>query len=82
MLYSLQHVFQSGLSTVMSLLDIHNQIMKAIDTKTICVGIFIDLSKAFDTVDHRILLKSWKIMGSGKLLSLGLEITYPLPTSS
>jgi Reverse transcriptase (RNA-dependent DNA polymerase) len=62
-LYPLQHGFRSGHSTVMSLLDIHNQITKAIDTKKFSVGIFLDLSKAFDTVDHEILLKKLENYG-------------------
>lgn len=63
LLYPLQHGFRSGHSTVMSLLDMHNQITKAIDTKKFSVGIFLDLSKAFDTVDHEILIKKMEKYG-------------------
>src|ERR1700733_14829777 len=62
-LYPLQHGFRTGHSTIMSLLDIHNQITKAIDTKKYSIGIFLDLSKAFDTVDHGILLKKLENYG-------------------
>ena len=55
-LYSMQHGFRSGHSTIMSLLDIQNHISQAIDSKKFSMGIFLDLSKAFDTVDHAILL--------------------------
>jgi hypothetical protein len=55
-LYPLQHGFRSGHSTAMSLIDIHNKITEAIDSKKFSIGIFLDLSKAFDTVDHEILL--------------------------
>ena len=76
-LYSLQHGFRSGHSTIMSLVDIQNHISQAIDSKKFSMGIFLDLSKAFDTVDHDILLKKWKIMGSVELLSTGLKATFP-----
>ena len=56
LLYPLQHGFQPGHSTSMSLLDIQDQISKAIDNNKFSIGIFLDLAKAFDTVDHKILI--------------------------
>ena len=35
-----------------------NQISSAIDNKELSVGVFLDLSKAFDTVNHKILLQT------------------------
>jgi exonuclease III len=52
-----QHGFQQGHSTFMALLDMEDRISKAIDNNEYSIGIFIDLAKAFDTVDHNILLK-------------------------
>ena len=34
-----------------------NDITEGLDNKLFCVGIFIDLSKAFDTVDHKLLIR-------------------------
>lgn len=79
LLYPLQHGFRSGNSTVMRLLDIHNQITKAIDANKILVGILLDLSKKNSillTTGYK--FKNLKIMGFGVLLFLGLETTYPL----
>lgn len=40
----------------MALLNIIDQITEQLDSKAFSLGIFIDLSKAFDTIDHCILL--------------------------
>jgi hypothetical protein len=47
----------------MALLDMEDRITKAIDANEYAVGIFIDLAKAFDTVDHAILLKKLENFG-------------------
>ena len=49
--------FRSYHSTEMALIKIQDMITKAIDNKKHSLGIFIDLAKAFDTVDHSILIK-------------------------
>src|SRR5688572_3294916 len=55
-LYPFQHGFRPGHSTEMSLINMQDLISKAIDTNKYSIGIFLDLAKAFDTVDHKILL--------------------------
>ena len=40
----------------MALLDLHDKISEAWDKNEFAIGIFIDLSKAFDTINHDILL--------------------------
>jgi len=39
----------------MAMLDLCSKITDTIDSKTFCAGIFIDLSKTFDTISHSIL---------------------------
>ena len=56
-IYELQFGFRGGHSTTHALIDLTEDIRKAIDDNMYAVGVFIDLQKAFDTVDHKILLK-------------------------
>ena len=51
-----QHGFQAGHSPYMNLISMQDKISSAIENNEYAVGIFFDLAKAFDTVDHEILL--------------------------
>ena len=55
-LYEFQYGFRKGHSTSHALIEIADKIKLAIDDKELICGIFLDLSKAFDTVDNKILL--------------------------
>ena len=59
-----QHGFQPGHSTLMSLLNIQDSISAAIDRNEYSLGIFINIGKAFDTVNHEILLAKLGYKGS------------------
>ena len=56
-LYKQQFGFRKSYSTAQALLNISQKIMDALDKGNYACGVFIDLQKAFDTVDHEILLK-------------------------
>ncbi|XP_057310678.1 uncharacterized protein LOC130648640 [Hydractinia symbiolongicarpus] len=56
-LYKHQFGFRKNYSTSQTLLNISQKIMDALDKGNYACGVFIDLQKAFDTVDHEILLK-------------------------
>ena len=49
---SSQYGFTDNCSTQHAILDILNKIQSKIDAKLFCCALFIDLQKAFDTVDH------------------------------
>ena len=55
--YKLQFGFRKKYSTNHSLLSIVESIRDNLDDKTFSCGVFVDLQKAFDTVNHTILLK-------------------------
>ena len=50
-------------STELAIVELANDIAEAIDAKQTTIGIFIDLSKAFDTLNHTILLKKLEHCG-------------------
>ena len=54
--YNLQFGFRKQYSTSHALINITENIRKALDDGNIGCGVFVDLQKAFDTVDHQILL--------------------------
>lgn len=62
-----QYGFRKKYSTYMALIDLTDSISECIDTGDVTVGIFLDLAKAFDTVNHKILL--------GKLSHYGIRGT-------
>ena len=51
-----QYGFRSGHSTAMAVLDMVERVRGAWGRGNAALGVFIDLKKAFDTVDHRLLL--------------------------
>ena len=55
-IYNLQFGFRKNHSTNHAILSIIEKIQDAIKNNKFAIGIFIDLQKAFDTVDHSILL--------------------------
>ena len=61
--YKYQYGFREKHSTDHALIEIVDGIKLAIDSSKLAGGIFVDLSKAFDTVNHRILLEKLHHLG-------------------
>ena len=55
--YSKQFGFQKGHSIDRAIVHLVDQICKSFESDNYTLGVFIDLSKAFDTIDYSILLK-------------------------
>ena len=56
-IYEHQFGFQKGKSTSQAILDMSTKIVTAIENKELSCCVFLDFAKAFDTVDHHILIK-------------------------
>ena len=54
-----QSAYRPGNSTETALLKMMNDILHALDNGDVTVVILLDLSAAFDTIDHNILSKTW-----------------------
>ena len=56
-IFKYQFGFRQKHSTQQAVISLVNNITSSLDAKDIVIGVFLDLKKAFDTVDHYILLK-------------------------
>ena len=63
-----QYGFRRNRSTLTALVQMTEKILSYLDAECSTIAIFIDLKKAFDTIDHDILIKNSKI--------LELEVLY------
>ena len=62
-LYEYQFGFRKNHSTSHAIITLVERVTKALDTGKYVVGVFIDLQKAFDTIDHGILLRKLELYG-------------------
>ena len=69
-----QFGFQKQHSTDHAIVYLVNEILKSFENNCYTSGVFIDLTKAFDTVDHNILLK--KLFHYGVRDNTFFKITY------
>ena len=63
MLFNNQYGFRKNHSTAYALIQLYDTLSDAIDLGKVTLGLFIDLSKAFDSVNHDILLAKLEFYG-------------------
>ena len=63
LIYSLQFGFRQKYSTTHTLINLTESIRQTLDEGSFGCDIFVDLQKAFDTVDHKILLHKLEFYG-------------------
>ena len=61
--YKSQYGYRKGHSTELAALELADRISQHLDKGEIPIAIFLDLSKAFDTLDHKILLSKLQYYG-------------------
>jgi hypothetical protein len=75
LLYTSQYGFRSMHSTELAALELCDRIICELDKGETPINIFLDLSKAFDTIDHTIMLSKLKYYGFSDI-SLALLESY------
>lgn len=62
-LYNMQYGFRNGSSTTVAITELVDKILEETDSKKFVGALFLDLKKAFDTINHNILLRKLDCYG-------------------
>ena len=81
LLNSNQFGFRSGYSTDYAIIQSCDKIINTLAKKEHIIGIFLDLSKAFDTIDHHILIYKLSTYGIRGIILSWFKIIYQIENS-
>ena len=70
-IYDLQFDFRQKYSTSHALIHLTDKIREQLDSGNFACGIFVDLQKAFDTVDYVILIQKLNHYGIRRVATIG-----------
>ena len=73
LLFDGQYGFRTNRSTGLAINEMVDTLIQAVDDNKFCIGVFIDLKKAFDTVDHSLLIKKLRYYGVRGITSKFLD---------
>ena len=73
--------FRKGHSTDHALIELINSMYDSFNQNKYTLGVFTDLSKAFDTVDHNILIDKLNLYGIKTIASNGFRATFQIENS-
>ena len=68
-----QSGFREGCSTTTALIKVVDDIRKAIDERQLTIAALLDLSKAFDCVNHTLLIAKLRSLGFSNAVLLWVE---------
>jgi hypothetical protein len=63
LLYPYQYGFRTGYNTSLALAELSNLIKLELENGNVCLGLFVDLKKAFDSVNHSIMCDKLNLYG-------------------
>jgi len=72
-LYDLQFGFREGHATHMAVIKLLDTIISSLENGNLALGLFLDFSKAFDTVNHNIIIQKLNHYGVRGLASKWIE---------
>jgi hypothetical protein len=73
-----QYGFRKNKSTNTAVQSLVEFIHQSLDNQLHVIRIFLDLTKAYDILNHQILLTNWSHMVLGVLIMHGLSLTYQI----
>lgn len=76
-----QYGFRPEHSAELALVDAIDNLYFNLDNSKTCIGVFLDLSKAFDTINHTILINKLSVYGIRGTTLNWIEITFQIVTN-